>query len=59
MKLSVDPGKETDDEYKNEGDDDFCPSSQQPSQPAHHGLEGNSLDEDEDAFISDYQSDLG
>ncbi len=57
MKLSVQPEKETDDEYENEADDDFRPSSQQPSQPAHHGLEENLFDEDEDAFISNYQSD--
>ena len=57
MKLSVQPERETDDEYENEADDDFRPSSQQPSQPAHHGLDENPFDEDEDAFISDYQSD--
>ena len=57
MKLSVQPENETADEYENEADDDFCPSSQQPSQPAHHGLDENPFDEDEDAFISDYQSD--
>ncbi len=33
------------------------PSSQQPFQPAHHGLEKNPFDEDEDTFISNYQSD--
>ncbi len=27
MKLSVQPKRETDDEYKNEADDDFCSSS--------------------------------
>ena len=57
MKPSVQPERETDDEYENKADDDFRPSSQQPFQPAHHGLEENSFDEDEDAFISDYQSD--
>ncbi len=57
MKLSVQPDKETDDEYENEADDDFSPSSQQLSQPAYHGLEKNPFDEDEDVFISDYQSD--
>ena len=31
MKLSVQPVKETDDEYENEADNDFRPSSQQPS----------------------------
>ncbi len=56
MKLSVRPEREKDDEYENEADDDFRPSSQQPSQPAHHGLEENSFDQDEDAFTSDYQS---
>ncbi len=57
MKLSVQPEKETDNEYENEADDDFRPSSQQPSQPSHHGLEENPFDEDENAFISNYQSD--
>ena len=57
MKLSVQPKKETDDEYENEADDDFRPSFQQLSQPAHHGLEENPFDEDEDAFTSNYQSD--
>ncbi len=33
MKLSVQPERETDDEYENEADNDFRPSSQQPSQP--------------------------
>ncbi len=42
---------------ENEIDNDFCPSSQQLFQPAHHGLEENSVDEDKDAFISNYQSD--
>ena len=31
MKLSVQPEKKTDDEYENEADDDFRPSSQQLS----------------------------
>ena len=31
--------------------------SQQPFQPAYHGLEENSLNEDQDASISDYQLD--
>ena len=44
MKLSVQPERETDDEYENEADDDFRPSSQQPSQPAHHCLEENLFD---------------
>ena len=57
MKLSVQPERETDDEYENEVDDDFRPSSQQPSQPAHHGLEENSFDLDEDTSTSDYKSD--
>ncbi len=57
MKPSVKSERETDDEYENEADDDFRPSAQQPFQPGHHGLEENSFDEDEDAFISDYQSD--
>ncbi len=57
MKLSVQPERETDDEYENEADDDFRPSFQQPCQPAHHALEENLFDEDEAAFISDYQSD--
>ena len=56
-KLSVQTDKETDDKYENEVDNDFCPSSQQLFQPAHHGLEENSVDEDKDAFISNYQSD--
>ena len=58
MKLSVRLKKETDDEYENEADDDFRPSSQQPSQPAHHYLEENPFDEDKNAFISDYQPDF-
>ncbi len=57
MKPSVQPERETDDEYENKVDNDFRPSSQQPFQPAHHCLEENPFDEDEDAFISDYQSD--
>ncbi len=56
-KPSVQPERETYDEYENEADDDFRSSSQQPFQPACHGLEKNPFDEDEDAFISDYQSD--
>ncbi len=56
MKLSVQPERETDEEYKNGADDNFRPSPQQPFQPAHHGLEENSFNEDKDAFISDYQS---
>ena len=58
MKISVQPERETDNEYENEIDDDFRLSSQQLSQPANHGLEENTFDEDEDVFISDYQSDL-
>ncbi len=58
MKPSVQPQRETNDEYENEADDDFRPSSQQPSQPAHHGLKENPFDEDQDAFITDYQSDF-
>ncbi len=57
IKLSLPPEQKTDDEYENKADDDFRPSPQQPFQPAHYGLEENSFDEDEDAFISDYQSD--
>ena len=57
MKLSVQPQRETDDEYETEADDDFRSSSQQPAQPAPYGLEENPFDKDEDAFISDYQSD--
>ena len=57
MKLSVKHKRETDDKYENETDDDFRTSPQQPSQPAHHGLEENLSDEDEDTSISDYQSD--
>ncbi len=53
MKLSVLPERETDDEYENEADDDFHSSLQQPSQPAHHGLEKNLSNEDKDTFISD------
>ncbi len=55
MKLSVQPERETDDEYENEADDEFCSSLQQPFQPAHHGLKENLLDKDRDAFISNYQ----
>ncbi len=57
MKLSVQPERETDDKYENKNDDDFRPSPQQSFQPAHHGQEENFFDENEDAFISDYQSD--
>ncbi len=53
MKPSVQPERETDDEYENEADDDYPSSSQQHSQPAHHGLEENPFDGDENAFISD------
>ncbi len=56
MKLSVKPKRETDDEYENGVDTDFCPSPQQSFQPVHHSLEENPLDKDEDAYISDYQS---
>ncbi len=55
---SVQPERETDDEYENEADDEFRPSPQQLFQLAHHGREENVLDEDKDAFISDYQADL-
>ncbi len=58
MKLSVQPERETDNEYENEADDNFRTSSKQPYQPAHHGLEENPFDEDEDAFISNYQPDF-
>ena len=54
MKLSVKLESETDKENENEADDDFRPSSQQPSQLAHHGLQEKLSDEDKDAFISDY-----
>ncbi len=57
IKPSVQPERETDDEYENEANDDFRSSSQQPFQPANHSLEENSFDEGEDAFISNYQSD--
>ncbi len=57
MKLSIQPKRKTGDEYENEADDDFRPSFQQPSQPSYHGLEESLFDEDENAFISDYQSD--
>ncbi len=56
MKLSVQLKRETDDKYENEVDEGFCLSSQQPFQPAHHGLEENLFDEDKDTFISNYQS---
>ena len=58
MKLSVQPERETDDEQENRADNDFCPSPQQSFQPEHHGLEEKSFNEDEDAFISNYHSDL-
>ena len=51
MKLSVQPERETDDEYENEADDDFRNSSQQPLQPADQILEENHFDYDKDAFI--------
>ena len=54
MKLSVRLEKEKNDEYENELDDDFRLFSQQPSQPSHHGLDGNSFNEDKDASTSDY-----
>ena len=57
MKLSVQPEKETDDEYENDADDDIRPSSQQPSQPTDYGLEDDSLDEKKDGSSSNYQSD--
>ena len=57
MKHSAQPEREPDDEYKNEADDDFRLSSQPLFQPANHRLEENLFDDDEDAFISDYQSD--
>ncbi len=57
MKLSVQPEREIDDEYKDEADDDFRPSSQQPFQ-LDHGLEEIFFNKDEDASISNYQSDL-
>ena len=56
MKPSVQPEEETDNEYENGAYDNPRLSSQQPFQPAHHGLEENLFDEDEDAFISNYQS---
>ena len=56
MKPSVQPKKETDNEYGKEADDDFRASSQQPFRPAHHGWEENLFNEEKDAFISDYQS---
>ncbi len=57
MKLSVQTGREIDNEYEKEADDDFRPLSQQPSQPAHHGLEENPLGKYKDASISNYQLD--
>ena len=57
MNFSVQLERKTDYEYENETDD-FHPSSQQPSQLTHHGQEENLLDEDKDASISNYQSDL-
>ncbi len=57
MKLSAQPKRETDNEYENKADGDFRPFSQQPSQPAHHGLEETLFAKDEDTFISNYQSD--
>ena len=57
MKIFVQPKKQTNNEYENEAEDDFCPFPQQPFQPTHHSLEENSFDEGEDAFISDYHSD--
>ena len=57
MKLSVQPERETDNQYENEADDDFCHSPHQLFQAAPHDLEKNPLDEDNDASISDYQSD--
>ncbi len=57
MKRSVQSERKTDNEYENKADDDFRPSSQKLSQPAYPGLEENPFDEDEDAFISNYQSD--
>ena len=57
MELSAQPKKKTDNEYKNEVDYDFRPSSQQLFQLAHNSLEENPFDDDKDAFICDYQSD--
>ncbi len=57
IKLSVQPERENDEEYKNGADDDFRLSSQPLFQPANHSLEESFFDDDEDAFISDYQSD--
>ena len=57
MKFFIQPERETNDEYGNEADDDFCPSPQQPFQPANHGLEKNLFDKDKDVFIRNYQSD--
>ena len=39
LKLSVQPQRETDNEYKNEVDDDFFSTPQQPCQPVNHVLE--------------------
>ncbi len=57
IKISVQPERETNNEYENEANDDFCPTPQQPFQPAYHGLEENLFDKDENASISNYQSD--
>ena len=56
MKFSVEPRRETENEYENEAYDDFRLSLQQSFQSAHHDREENPFDEDEDVFISDYQS---
>ncbi len=58
MKLSVQLERETDNEYENKADDDFYASPQQFFQTANHSLEQNLLDEDKDAFISNYLSDF-
>ncbi len=57
MKLSVQPKRKTDNEYWNEAYDDFRSSPQQPCQPAYHGLEENSFNEDKNTSINNYQSD--
>ncbi len=57
IKLFVQPERKTDNEYENEADDDFRPSPQQSFQPAHHGLEENLFEEDEDDSVNDHQSD--
>ena len=57
IKHSVKHEREKNNKYKNEADDDFRPFSQQLFQPAHHGLEENLFDKNEDVFISNYQSD--